>query len=181
MKKSKVKIISMIMLILSTYIIGFFSLNSDKALAATLQDSLNITAYTAEKSLGGGTSLETGQRLKVHMEFEIDPLPEGTQTGDTFEISVPDTYLFEFIGTKGTLGNDPSDPYLTYEIKDNKVIFTICDAAVEAERLYAGVLDLTAIARRTGENIDGGGNGKGPILEITPAPDPTVHPPQDRP
>lgn len=181
MKKSKVKIISMIMLILSTYIIGFFSLNSDKALAATLQDSLNITAYTAEKSPGGGTSLETGQRLKVHMEFEIDPLPEGTQTGDTFEISVPDTYLFEFIGTKGTLGNDPSDPYLTYEIKDNKVIFTICDAAVEAERLYAGVLDLTAIARRTGENIDGGGNGKGPILEITPAPDPTVHPPQDRP
>lgn len=53
MKKSKVKIISMIMLILSTYIIGFFSLNSDKALAATLQDSLNITAYTAEKAQVG--------------------------------------------------------------------------------------------------------------------------------
>lgn len=172
----------MIVLILSTYIIGFFGLNSDKNLAATtLQDSLNITAYTAEKSPGGGTSLETGQRLKVHMEFEIDPLPEGTKAGDTFEISVPDTYLFEFLGTKGVLGNDPSDPYLTYEIKDNKVIFTICDAAVEAERLYAGVLDLTAIARRTGTNIDGGGNGEGPILEITPAPDPTVNPPEDRP
>ena len=182
MKKNRIKVLSMIVLILSTYIIGFFGLNSDKNLAATtLQDSLNITAYTAEKSPGGGTSLETGQRLKVHMEFEIDPLPEGTKAGDTFEISVPDTYLFEFLGTKGVLGNDPSDPYLTYEIKDNKVIFTICDAAVEAERLYAGVLDLTAIARRTGTNIDGGGNGEGPILEITPAPDPTVNPPEDRP
>lgn len=172
----------MIVLILSTYIIGFFGLNSDKNLAATtLQDSLNITAYTAEKSPGGGTSLETGQRLKVHMEFEIDPLPEGTKAGDTFEISVPDTYLFEFLGTKGVLGNDPSDPYLTYEIKDNKVIFTICDAAVEAERLYEGILDLTAIARNKGDNIDGGGNGQGPILEITPGPDPSVYPPQDRP
>ncbi|MGO3601654.1 MAG: hypothetical protein ACTIOD_14210 [Enterococcus faecalis] len=50
MKKNRIKVLSMIVLILSTYIIGFFGINSDKALAATLQDSLNITAYTAEKA-----------------------------------------------------------------------------------------------------------------------------------
>lgn len=179
-KKSRSRIFFMLVLILSTHVIGLFSINPGKALAASLQDNLTITNYVAEKKPGGGTSLETGERLHVRMEFEIDPLPEGTKVGDTFEITVPDTYLFEYIGTSGVLG-DSSDPLVTYEVKDNKVVFTICDAAVEAQRLFNGILDLTAIARRSGENIDGGGNGQGPILEITDAPDPTQYPPEDRP
>jgi hypothetical protein len=175
------KVLSMTVLIISTYIIGLFGLNSDKASAETLQDNLVITNYYAEKRPGGGASLETGQQLRVHMEFNVDPLPEGTAVGDTFEISIPNDYNFSYHWSSGVLGNTPSDPYLTYEIQGDKIIFTICEAAVEAQRLHKGVLDLTATARKAGENIDGGGNGMGDLLEVTDAPDPTVPDPEDRP
>ncbi|MFU0786007.1 MAG: LPXTG cell wall anchor domain-containing protein [Enterococcus gilvus] len=181
MKKRKMKVLSMTVLIISTYIIGLFGLNSDKASAETLQDNLVITNYYAEKRPGGGASLETGQQLRVHMEFNVDPLPEGTAVGDTFEISIPNDYNFSYHWSSGVLGNTPSDPYLTYEIQGDKIIFTICEAAVEAQRLHKGVLDLTATARKAGENIDGGGNGMGDLLEVTDAPDPTVPDPEDRP
>lgn len=182
MKKNKIRIFFVVLLLLSTYIVAFFGIGSGKVLAATLQDSLNITNYTAEKLDGGGTSLETGERLAVHIEFEIKPLPEGTQIGDTFEITIPNDYNFEYLEKSGPLGNnDPSDPYLTYEIVGDRIIFTICEAAIEASELHDGVIDLRAIARNKGENIDGGGNGQGPILEVTPGPDPSVYPPQDRP
>jgi hypothetical protein len=180
-KKRKMKVLSMTVLIISTYIIGLFGLNSDKASAETLQDNLVITNYYAEKRPGGGASLETGQQLRVHMEFNVDPLPEGTAVGDTFEISIPNDYNFSYHWSSGVLGNTPSDPYLTYEIQGDKIIFTICEAAVEAQRLHKGVLDLTATARKAGENIDGGGNGMGDLLEVTDAPDPTVPDPEDRP
>ncbi|MGK0606933.1 hypothetical protein [Enterococcus gilvus] len=181
MKKRKMKVLSMTVLIISTYIIGLFGLNSDKASAETLQDNLVITNYYAEKRPGGGASLETDQQLRVHMEFNIDPLPEGTAVGDTFEISIPNDYNFSYHWNSGVLGNTPSDPYLTYEIQGDKIIFTICEAAVEAQRLHKGVLDLTATARKAGENIDGGGNGMGDLLEVTNGPDPSVHDPEDRP
>ena len=181
MKKRKMKVLSMTVLIISTYIIGLFGLNSDKASAETLQDNLVITNYYAEKRPGGGASLETGQQLRVHMEFNVDPLPEGTAVGDTFEISIPNDYNFSYHWSSGVLGNTPSDPYLTYEIQGDKIIFTICEAAVEAQRLHKGVLDLTATARKAGENIDGGVNGMGDLLEVTDAPDPTVPDPEDRP
>lgn len=180
-KKSKMNVVAMLILMLSTYIVVFFNLNSDKALAATLQDNLEITDYYAEKRPGGGTSLETGQQLRVHMEFKIDPLPEGTSVGDTFEITIPNDYNFSYHWSTGVLGNTPSDPYLTYKIQGDKIVFTICEAAIEAERLYNGVLDLTATARKAGDNIDGGGNGKGDVLEVTDGPDPSVHDPEDRP
>lgn len=179
-KKGKLKVLSMLVLIF-TYIIVFLNLNPSKALAATLQESLEITDYYAEKRPGGGSSLETGQQLRVHMEFKIDPLPEGTKVGDTFEITIPNDYNFSYHWTSGVLGNTPDDPYLTYEIQGDKIIFTICEATVEGQRLHSGVLDLQATARKAGENIDGGGNGEGPLLEVTDGPDPSVHDPEDRP
>lgn len=121
-KKSKMNVVAMLILMLSTYIVVFFNLNSDKALAATLQDNLEITDYYAEKRPGGGTSLETGQQLRVHMEFKIDPLPEGTSVGDTFEITIPNDYNFSYHWSTGVLGNTPSDPYLTYEIQGDKIV-----------------------------------------------------------
>ncbi|GCF93804.1 hypothetical protein NRIC_16950 [Enterococcus florum] len=182
MKKQRIKVLSMVILLLSTFIVGIFGVHPKKALAADWTSEINITDYIVEKRPGGGTSVETGQQIYIRMDFELDPLPEGAQVGDTFEITVPNDWNFDYFNTSGYLPKGESDdPMLAYKIEGGKVIFTLCERAIEQDRLYDGYLEMWAVARKEGTGIDGGGNGKGPELEVTPGPDPTQYPPEDRP
>lgn len=172
----------MIFLLISTYLFGMLNLNTEKALAANWP--VNITGYDVNRQYGSGTEMEIGESINVHIEFNLNPLPDGAKLGDTFEINIPSGEYFSYHRQSGTLPANSEDPLVTFRIVGDKVIFTLCDLAIESSALTNGILDLTAKSIKTTEKygpIDSGGDGTGPLITIKPAPDPTKYPETNRP
>lgn len=182
MKQRKYKAFLMVFLLLSTYLFGMLNLNPEKALADNWP--VNITGYDVTRQYGPGTEMEIGESINVHIEFNLNPLPAGAKVGDTFEITIPSGEYFSYHKQSGTLPVNSEDPLVTFRIVGDKVIFTLCDLAIESNGLTNGILDLTAKSIKTTEKygpIDSGGDGSVPDIIIKPAPDATEYPETNRP
>lgn len=182
MKQRKYKAFLMVFLLLSTYIVGILNLKPEKALADNWP--VNITGYDVSRQYGSGTVMEIGESIDVHIEFDLNPLPAGAKVGDTFEIAIPSGEYFSYHKQSGTLPLNSEDPLVTFRIVGDKVIFTLCDLAIESNGLTNGVLELTAKSIKTTDKygpIDSGGDGSVPKIDIKPAPDPTDYPETNRP
>ena len=174
MKKNRMKVLSMIVLILSTYLIGIFNVRTEKVSAAEeLTDHLTVTNFYAEKRPDGGKELEVGQELDLNFDFEINlssMLPGVPALGDTFRVKIPSEDYFSYYEKTGHLPPGAQDsPIFTYEVIGDEIVFTVAQGGDGASDFLRGRIELTARATTAGENIDDGHGGE---ITITPPPTP---------
>ncbi|MGM0213907.1 hypothetical protein [Enterococcus sp. AZ109] len=173
MKKNRIKVLSMIVLILSTYLIGIFSVMPEKVSAAdSLDEYVIIKNFRAEKHPDGGTELAILEEMKLSFKFEIDLVKMGENTpnlGDQFRVSIPSEDYFDYYDKVGTLKNEQGISVFNYEVIGNEIIFTVAEGGDGASDFLRGEIELTARAKRAGEKID---NGQGGTITITPPPIP---------
>lgn len=172
MKHRKYSPLLIIFLLIASQIFGLFKLTSEDTYAADYSDLVRISQYSVEGQLSGTTEVDMEESINISIDFNIPSLPAGAAAGDTFSIKVPSVYHFSYLKPTGMLPPNSDDPLVTYEIVGDEIIFTLCDAAIDANSLTNGHLDLVAKAVRDGDNISSGGdNSVGPIT-VNPAPDP---------